>query len=108
MTRWFSIFFLSKSLFLPPSPLFENSQLKLLQLQVHSKRRNRLHQKKMNGLVFVMYNLKMKERRAKSLSTKEEIGLENLSSDDEWLAADSVDLEDDSVDFDEDNEGINL
>ncbi|KAK4562223.1 hypothetical protein RGQ29_004902 [Quercus rubra] len=72
---------------------------------VHSKRRNRLHQKKMNDLVFVMYNLKMKERRAKPLSTKEEIGLENLSSDDEWLAADSVDLEDDSVDFDEDNEG---
>ncbi|KAK4591979.1 hypothetical protein RGQ29_016449 [Quercus rubra] len=72
---------------------------------VHSKRRNRLHQKKMNDLVFVMYNLQMKERRAKSLSTKEEIGLENLSSDDEWLAADSVDLEDDSVDFDEDNEG---
>ena len=62
----------------------------------------------MNDLVYVMYNLKMKERRAKSLSTKEEIGLENLSSDDEWLAADSVDLEDDSVDFDEDNEGINL
>ena len=62
----------------------------------------------MNDLVFVMYNLKMKERRAKPLSTKEEIGLETLSSDDEWLAADSVDLEDDSVDFDEDNEGINL
>ena len=55
-----------------------------------------------------MYNLKIKERRAKPLSTKEEIGLENLSSDDEWLAADSADLEDDSVDFDEDNEGINL
>ncbi|KAK4595008.1 hypothetical protein RGQ29_018660 [Quercus rubra] len=69
------------------------------------QRRNRLHQKKMNDLVFVMYNLKMKERRAKPLSTKEEIGLENLSSDDEWLAANSVDLEDDSVDFDEDNEG---
>ena len=62
----------------------------------------------MNDLVFVMYNLKIKERRAKPLSTKEEIGLENLSSDDEWTAADSVDLEDDSIDFDEDNEGINL
>ena len=62
----------------------------------------------MNDLVFVMYNLKMKERRAKSLSTKEEIGLENLSSDDEWLVADCVDLEDNSANFDEDNEGINL
>ncbi|XP_050292606.1 uncharacterized protein LOC126733355 [Quercus robur] len=73
---------------------------------VHSKRRNRLHhKKKMNDLVFVMYNLKIKQKRAKPLSTKEEIGLENLSSDDEWLAADSVDSEDDSADFDEDNEG---
>ena len=55
-----------------------------------------------------MYNLKIKEKRAKLLSTKEEIGLENLSSDDEWLVADCVDLEDNSANFDEDNEGINL
>ena len=62
----------------------------------------------MNDLVFVMYNLKMKERRAKPLSTNEEIGLENLSSDDEWLVADCVDSKDDTAKFDEDNEGINL
>ena len=62
----------------------------------------------MNDLVFIMYNLKIKEKRAKPLSTKEEIGLENLSSDDEWLVADCVDLEDNSANFDEDNEGINL
>ena len=62
----------------------------------------------MNDLVFVMYNLKIKEKKAKPLSTNEEIGLENLSSNVEWLAADSVDSEDDSADFDEDNEGINL
>ena len=62
----------------------------------------------MNDLVFVMYNLKIKEKRAKSSSTKEEIGLENLSSDDEQLAANGVDSEDDGADFDEDNEGINL
>ena len=62
----------------------------------------------MNDLVFVMYNLKIKEKRAKPLSTKEEISLENLSSDDEWLVADCVDLEDNSANFDEDNEGINL
>ena len=62
----------------------------------------------MNDLVFVVYNLKIKEKRAKPLSTKEEIGLENLSFDDEWLAANYVDSEDDNADFDEDNEGINL
>ena len=62
----------------------------------------------MNDLVFVMYNLKIKQKRAKPLSSKEEIGLENLSSDDEWLVADCVDSEDNSANFDEDNEGINL
>ena len=62
----------------------------------------------MNDLVFIMYNLKIKEKRAKPLSTKEEISLENLSSDDEQLAADGADSEDDGVDFDEDNEGIDL
>ena len=62
----------------------------------------------MNDLVFVMYNLKIKEKRAKPLSTNEEIGLENLSSDDKWLAANCVNSEDDNADFDEDNEGINL
>ena len=62
----------------------------------------------MNDLVFIMYNLKIKEKRAKPSSTKEEIDLENLSSDDEQLAANGADSEDDGVDFDEDNEGINL
>ena len=62
----------------------------------------------MNDLVFVMYNLKIKEKRAKPLSTKEEISLENLSSDDEWLVADCVDSKDYTANFDEDNEGINL
>ena len=62
----------------------------------------------MNDLVFVTYNLKIKEKRAKPLSTKEEISLENLSSDDEWLVADCEDSKDDTAKFDEDNEGINL
>ncbi|KAL0014878.1 hypothetical protein SO802_001947 [Lithocarpus litseifolius] len=52
-----------------------------------------------------MYNLKIKEKRAKPSSTKEEIGLVNLSSDDEWLPMDGVDLEDDNADFNKDNEG---
>ena len=51
---------------------------------------------------------KIKEKRAKPLSAKEKIGLDNLSSNDEWLATDGVDSEDDSANFGEDNEGINL
>ncbi|XP_065624479.1 uncharacterized protein LOC136065340 [Quercus suber] len=69
------------------------------------KKEKLLTPEKMNDLVLFMYNLKIKEKRAKPLSTKEEIGLENLSPDDEWLVADFVDSKDDSVDFDEDNEG---
>ena len=35
--------------------------------QVHTKKRNRLHQKKMNDLVFVMYNLKLGERQKRKI-----------------------------------------
>ena len=51
-----------------------------------------------------MYNLKIKEKRGKSRSAKQEICLENLSSDDEWLATG----EDDEDLLDENDEGINL
>ncbi|XP_050232002.1 uncharacterized protein LOC126680825 [Mercurialis annua] len=50
---------------------------------VHTKKRKRLHPQKMNDLVFVMYNLKLKER----LSKKDDITctIEDVSSDDEWI-----------------------
>ena len=51
-----------------------------------------------------MYNLKIKEKRGKSWSAKQEICLENLSLDDEWLATG----EDDEDLLDENDEGINL
>ncbi|KAF7824624.1 zf-BED domain-containing protein/DUF659 domain-containing protein/Dimer_Tnp_hAT domain-containing protein [Senna tora] len=52
---------------------------------VHAKRRNFLHQKKMNDLVFVMYNQKLKDRKAWDL-----VDLDNISSDDEWITEDDV------------------
>ncbi|XP_027177656.1 uncharacterized protein LOC113776795 [Coffea eugenioides] len=52
---------------------------------VHSKRRNRLAQKRMNDLVFVMYNLKLRERQRQRQRVIEEIPFENLPSDDEWV-----------------------
>ena len=55
--------------------------------QVHTKRRNRLHQKKMNDLVFVMYNLKLKDRQ--SIKNESFIGVDDLSSDDEWITEES-------------------
>uniref|UniRef100_A0A803LM38 BED-type domain-containing protein n=1 Tax=Chenopodium quinoa TaxID=63459 RepID=A0A803LM38_CHEQI len=56
---------------------------------VHTKKRNRLHQQRMNDLVFVMYNLKLKrrqERRASKSIIQQPIILDELQSDDEWIA----------------------
>ncbi|XP_038714712.1 uncharacterized protein LOC120008461 [Tripterygium wilfordii] len=56
---------------------------------VHNKKRNRLHQKKMNDMVFVMYNSKLKNKKFRSveLPTFEDIG-----SDDEWITEGGVDV----------------
>ena len=81
----FSFSFLVKSLFLPPSFVWEFS-IKIVTTIGTLKKEKSLtpgNKKKMNDLVFIMYNLKIKEKRAKPSSTKEEIDLENLSSDDE-------------------------
>eukprot|EP00258_Populus_trichocarpa_P030141 XP_024446160.1 uncharacterized protein LOC18107638 [Populus trichocarpa] len=51
---------------------------------VHTKRRNRLHQKKMNDLVFVMCNLKLNDNQVKKQAG--DFGIEDdLSSDDDWI-----------------------
>ncbi|CAN1141742.1 hypothetical protein LINPERPRIM_LOCUS25651 [Linum perenne] len=50
--------------------------------RVHSKKRNRLLQKKMNDIVYVMYNSKLLRRQAKDI----ERVFDEIDSDDEWLA----------------------
>ncbi|CAH1440741.1 unnamed protein product [Lactuca virosa] len=55
---------------------------------VHSKRRNRLQQQKMNDLVYVMYNLKLNgrdENKGKGNDGLETLNLDDVSSDDEWI-----------------------
>jgi hypothetical protein len=57
--------------------------------QVHTKRRNRLTTKRMNDLVYIMYNKKLKQKFIKKGTLKEEedpLVLENVVSDDEWIA----------------------
>ncbi|RZB42462.1 hypothetical protein D0Y65_053162 [Glycine soja] len=61
---------------------------------VHTKRRNRLHQKKMNDLVYVMYNLKLKSRQTRKTVA---LPFEDMESDDEWITQEGDDI------FDEDN-----
>ncbi|GJV30759.1 SCAN domain-containing protein [Tanacetum coccineum] len=59
---------------------------------VHSKRRNRLQQHKMNDLVYVMYNLKLsgREERKQKEEDFETFHFEDVDSDDEWITEDVV------------------
>lgn len=76
--------------------------------QVHTKRRNRLSTLRMNTLVYIMYNKKLKDRhlKLKSLQNDEDALLVNeLSSDDEWLIGendeeDSPKIDDEELDVD--------
>nr|GEY85322.1 hypothetical protein [Tanacetum cinerariifolium] len=59
---------------------------------VHSKRRNCLHQQKMNDLVYVMYNLKLTGKEQKKMKEAvaaieqlEDLDFEDVESDDEWI-----------------------
>ncbi|XP_042441219.1 uncharacterized protein LOC122026547 [Zingiber officinale] len=69
---------------------------------VHTKKRNRLQQKKMNDLVFVMSNMKMINRKSK----KEELfTIDDLSSDDECITEENDHIDgDDGEDLDQINE----
>ncbi|XP_058084729.1 uncharacterized protein LOC131232482 [Magnolia sinica] len=55
---------------------------------IHTKKRNRLEQKKLNDLVFVQYNQKLRERfqsRKKKPSFFDHICLDELDANNEWL-----------------------
>ncbi|CAI0400474.1 unnamed protein product, partial [Linum tenue] len=52
--------------------------------RIHTKKRNCLLQKKMNDLVYVMYNSKLMRRQSKKI----ERIFEDIDSDDEWIAED--------------------
>ncbi|CAN1216709.1 hypothetical protein LINPERPRIM_LOCUS738 [Linum perenne] len=57
--------------------------------RVHSKKRNCLLQKKMNDIVYVMYNSKLLRRQAKDI----EHVFDEIDSDDEWLAGEDREVE---------------
>lgn len=57
--------------------------------QVHTKRRNRLSTKKLNSLVYIMYNKKLKDKHLKKQSRKDEVDpliVEDVPSDSERVA----------------------
>ncbi|XP_026392735.1 uncharacterized protein LOC113288024 [Papaver somniferum] len=56
--------------------------------QVHTKRRNRLSQQRLNALVYVKYNLRLNERftkRQEEGDSYDPICLSDMESDDEWI-----------------------
>src|ERR1044072_9124502 len=71
----------------------------MVDFKVHTKKRNRLHQRKMNQLVYVMYNLKMKGRH---LKRKVVAPFADIESDDEWITEEGGE----EVDDDEQDEDI--
>ncbi|XP_047166554.1 uncharacterized protein LOC124835629 [Vigna umbellata] len=73
---------------------------------VHTKRRNRLHQKKMNDLVYVMYNSKLKSRQIRKTIA---LPFDDIESDDEWIAEETDDVvEIDQVEGENDSENVHL
>ncbi|XP_021971526.1 uncharacterized protein LOC110866691 [Helianthus annuus] len=70
--------------------------------QVHTKRRKRLTTERMDDLVFIMYNRKLKQKFVKRSNLKEDedpLHVEKVMSDDEWIA-DPRDDDDDDDDED--------
>lgn len=72
--------------------------------QVHTKRRNRLTTIKLNKLVYIMYNRRLKQKYLKKQSQSEKedpLIVENAPSDDEWIAepSDEADESNENVDI---------
>ncbi|XP_010244177.1 PREDICTED: uncharacterized protein LOC104588069 [Nelumbo nucifera] len=60
--------------------------------QVHAKKRNCLQQKRLNSVVYIMYNLKLAQRQDKRKAMEDPICLDfvDLESDDEWITEEST------------------
>ncbi|KAL0910117.1 hypothetical protein M5K25_021057 [Dendrobium thyrsiflorum] len=77
--------------------------------QIHTKRRNRLLTLRMNSLVYIMYNRRLRDRNLKKkvlMDHADPLLCENGASDDEWFIGDEVEVmsselqdEDLNVDF---------
>ncbi|PKU85227.1 hypothetical protein MA16_Dca025470 [Dendrobium catenatum] len=77
--------------------------------QVHTKRRNRLSTLRMNSLVYIMYNRRLRDRNLKKkglMDDEDPLLCDDVASDDEWFVDDEVEVmpselqdEDLNVDF---------
>ena len=72
-------------------------------LQIHTKKRNRLAQKRLNDLVFVKYNRALR-RRYNSRDTIDPIALTDIDESNEWLVGrleEELVFEDDTLTWDD-------
>ena len=53
-------------------------------MQLHTKKRNRLHQARLNNLVYIKYNRALR-RRYDARATIDPISLENIDDSNEWM-----------------------
>ncbi|KAI5444905.1 hypothetical protein KIW84_013255 [Lathyrus oleraceus] len=83
-----------------------SNQLQWCPKKVHTKRRNRLKQKTMNDVVFVMTNSKLAEKK-KNRKT-EEYKLDDIESDNEWIVNSDEDFENEILDFTIENEDFEV
>ncbi|XP_022635871.1 uncharacterized protein LOC106758329 [Vigna radiata var. radiata] len=73
---------------------------------VHTKGRNLLHKKKMNDLVYVMYNSKLKSRQIRKTIA---LPFDDIESDDEWIVEEAYDVvEIEQVEGENDGENVHL
>ncbi|XP_028216555.1 uncharacterized protein LOC114398571 [Glycine soja] len=72
---------------------------------VHTKRRNRLHQQKMNDLVYVMYNLKLKSKQNRKNIP---LPFDEIEFDDEWITEEGYNDEDEQPQGEGDGGNVEL
>ncbi|XP_030945732.1 uncharacterized protein LOC115970212 [Quercus lobata] len=76
---------------------------------VHSKKRNRLEHKRVNDLVFVHYNLRLRERNIqRNKYAMDRIGLDNIDLMGDWVAEEPALLNPDDINWDCLNEPATL
>ncbi|KAK4276898.1 hypothetical protein QN277_014994 [Acacia crassicarpa] len=69
--------------------------MKLKNKGVYTEKRNRLKQKTINDVVFVMTNLRLDEKKHRK---PVEYNVDDLKSDDDWIVENEEDLEDAEID----------
>ncbi|KAL6535268.1 hypothetical protein OROMI_026642 [Orobanche minor] len=53
--------------------------------RIHTKKRNKLEHRRLNALVYVKYNLKLRERSIRRSNKIDHIVVDEIDSDDEWI-----------------------